>query len=194
MDEPPFMTREQNSRIEISKRTYQRPKHDRVFCTKCSDYPEGFRGEHELRRHEDRSHKTMVMKWIVVEPSDGQDHPKPLFPLSQCKACSKQQKKYGAYYNAAAHLRRAHFKPKSKAGNSKSNPLSGERVGGKGGGDWPPMNELKLWMKEVEEPYGPVSGFTSQDAVETDEESLDCGGSNRDIRVNSNSKQHRRLS
>jgi hypothetical protein len=115
----------------------------------------------------------MVKKWIVVEPTDGQDHPKPVLPLSQCKACSKQQKKYGAYYNAAAHLRRAHFNPKSKAGNSKSKTLSDERVGGKGGGDWPPMNELKLWMKEVEEPYEPLSGVTSQDAVETDQESLD---------------------
>jgi hypothetical protein len=67
MDEPPLMTREQSSRIEISRPTYQRPKHDRVFCTKCSDYPEGFRGEHELRRHQDRSHKPIVKKWFVVE-------------------------------------------------------------------------------------------------------------------------------
>ena len=174
VDGSPFMTRKQSSRIEISKPTYQRPKHDHVFCNQCSDYPEGFRGEHELRRHQDRSHKTMVKKWIVVEPTDGQDHPKPLFPLSKCKACSSStaQKKYGAYYNAAAHLRRAHFKPKSKAGNSKSKTLSDERVGGKGGGDWPPMSELKFWMKEVEEPYEPLSGVPSQDAVETGEKSV----------------------
>jgi hypothetical protein len=172
VDGPAFMTREQSSRIEISKPTYQRPKHDRVFCTQCSDNPEGFRGPYELRRHQDRSHKPMVKKWIIVEPTDGQDHPKPVLPLSRCKACSAQKKKYGAYYNAAAHLRRAHFKPKSKAGNSKSKTLSDERVGGKGGGDWPPMNELKLWMKEVEEPYEPLSDVTSQDAVETDEESV----------------------
>jgi hypothetical protein len=166
--EPP----DQCSRIEISKPKYQRPKHDRVFCTRCSDFPEGFRGEHELRRHQDRSHKPMVKKWIIVDPTDGQDHPKPVLPLSRCKACSTQKKKYGAYYNAAAHLRRAHFKPKSKAGNSKSKTLSDERVGGKGGGDWPPMNELKFWMKMVEEPYEPLSDVTSQDAVETDEESV----------------------
>jgi hypothetical protein len=142
-----------SSSIEISKPTYQRPKRDRVFCTQCSDHPEGFRGEHELRRHIDRSHQTMVKKWIVVEPADGNCHPTALLPLSKCKKCSKQ-KSYYASYNAAAHLRRAHFKPKSKAGESKSKTLSDERVGGKGGGggDWPPMSELKFWMKEFEEP------------------------------------------
>ncbi|RGP76601.1 hypothetical protein FSPOR_32 [Fusarium sporotrichioides] len=43
-------------------------------------------------------------------------------------------KRYGAYYNAAAHLRRAHFRP--------------HRVG-KASGDWPSMSVLKDWMREV---------------------------------------------
>ncbi len=57
----------------------------------------------------------------------------PVVPLSKCKACLTQ-KRYGAYYNAAAHLRRAHFNPNR---------------GGKASGDWPPMTALKDWMREV---------------------------------------------
>jgi len=86
-------------------------------------------------------------------PSDGKQHNEPVVPLSRCKACQQQRKKYGAYYNAGAHLRRAHFVPKPK-GRGKTKPATTTEVesrGGKGGGDWPPMEELKCWMKEVEE-------------------------------------------
>jgi len=141
--------------IAISRPTYQRPKHDRVFCKKCDDHPDGFRGEHELRRHQDRQHKPKVKKWVCIEPVDGVSphHPKPVIPLSRCKACSQQNKKYGAYYNAAAHLRRAHFKPKAKGrGKTAKVEEKGEKRGGKAGGDWPSMQELKAWMKEIEEP------------------------------------------
>ncbi|TVY35736.1 Transcriptional regulator [Lachnellula subtilissima] len=119
-----------------NKPIYQKPKHDRVYCKSCEDYPDGFRGEHELRRHEDREHKSTIKKWICVQPTDPGNHPLPEMSLSDCKSCL-QPKSYGAYYNAAAHLRRAHFKPK-KRGNE--------------GGDWPPMSELKHWLKEIEEP------------------------------------------
>lgn len=136
-----------------SKPTYTRPKHDRVYCKQCDSHQEGFRGEHELRRHQDREHKSLVKKWVCIEPTDGLSHPKPVLALTRCKACHQQKKKYGAYYNAAAHLRRAHFKPKSKSARTKSNAKveDGEKRGGKGGGDWPAMSELKHWMKEVEE-------------------------------------------
>lgn len=74
-------------------------------------------------------------------------HPTPVLPFSKCKACL-QQKEYGAYYNAAAHLRRTHFRPKLP---SKSKIGGGEaKGGGKGGRDWPPMCTLKWWLKEVE--------------------------------------------
>lgn len=139
----------------ITKTPYQRPKHDRVFCQHCDD-KEGFRGAHELGRHHDRQHKELVKKWICIEPVDGIKREfKPINSLAKCKACTQANKKYGAYYNAAAHLRRAHFVPKTR-GRAKSNNKTDdnsrpEKRGGKGGGDWPPMAELKRWMKEVYE-------------------------------------------
>lgn len=118
--------------------TYTRPKHDQVYYKQCDGFPEGFRGERELRRRQDRQRKTVIKKWACIEPSDGLSHHKPVLPLSRCKACSQQKKTYGAYYNVVAHLRRSHFKPKAKGRNGKE-----ERYRGKGGGDWPPMSELK---------------------------------------------------
>ncbi|EAA36144.2 hypothetical protein GE21DRAFT_2303 [Neurospora crassa] len=112
--------------------SYQRPPLRRVYCTKCNEYPEGFRGEHELRRHNDAKHAALVKRWVCTEPHEP-GSPLPVVPLAKCKACVTQ-KRYGAYYNAAAHLRRAHFNP---------------HRGGKASGDWPPMAILKDWMREV---------------------------------------------
>jgi hypothetical protein len=162
-------------KIAISSKTaYQRPKHERVFCKLCDEHQEGdgFRGEHELRRHTDRQHKSMVKKFVCIEPT-GQGHPKPMLPLSKCKSCI-QQKKYGAYYNAAAHLRRAHFKPKSKAKGKTLKVDDTQKRGGKAGGDWPHMQELKYWMKEVEEPAAPdYPSTTSEQEMEEDDEDFD---------------------
>lgn len=114
--------------------SYPRPPLPRAFCQNCNDHPEGFRGEHELRRHNEAKHKQEVKRWICAEAQNGGlNAVKPVVPLSKCKACTTR-KKYGAYYNAAAHLRRTHFNPQK---------------GGKASGDWPPMSVLKDWMKEV---------------------------------------------
>ena len=161
-------------KIAISKPTYQRPKHDRVQCKQCDDYPDGFRGEHELRRHQDRQHKQMVKKWICRTPTSGQDFVKPVVPLSRCKACHHQKKKYGAYYNAAAHLRRAHFRPKTKGRSKSGSKVDEKKRGGNGGGNWPTMDELKPWMEEVEEAATEYSvSTTQQDELDASDDELD---------------------
>ena len=71
--------------------------------------------------------------------------------LANCAVC-RRGKLYGAYYNAAAHLRRVHFYPRQKGRNTK------------GRLDYPAMEELKQhWMKEVQ-------GSANESILESNEE------------------------
>ncbi|KAF2966007.1 hypothetical protein GQX73_g7568 [Xylaria multiplex] len=150
--EPPSDEKNDGKAV-ITKTKYVRPRQPKVFCGLCDEHREGFRGEHELRRHKDAKHQTLVKKFICVDPQElGLPvNVQVVNSLSKCKAC-KAKKKYGAYYNAAAHLRRTHFKEKpsrSKNRNSGANGGDDDKRGGKGGGDWPSMHELKNWMTEI---------------------------------------------
>lgn len=129
--------------VSIAKTPYVRPQHDKIMCRLCNEKPDGFRGEHELRRHTERAHCVSRKAFVCKDISHDQQF------LSKCKAC-KSGKKYNAYYNAAAHLRRVHFHPKPKGGRKgKAKPK--ESRGGKGGGDSPSMVICKMWMDEIED-------------------------------------------
>jgi hypothetical protein len=124
----------------ITKAPYIRPQHPKIQCPHCSARPEGFRGTHELDRHVARAHATTRKGYICIDASSDKKF------LANCKHC-RTKKVYGAYYNAAAHLRRAHFHPRKRGRKGKND----EKRGGIGGGDDPPMDYLKQnWIQETE--------------------------------------------
>jgi hypothetical protein len=131
-------------KAEMPRTTRQQPQRRTTFCQFCDNHSQWFHGEHELRRHVERHHTAYRKVWICKDNTltDGR---RPAVPLSNCKAC-RNNKTYGANYNAAAHLRRAHFFPcKNKRGGLGK---VSEGRGGMGGGEEPSMDELKNWMYE----------------------------------------------
>ncbi|KAB8232030.1 uncharacterized protein BDW43DRAFT_301436 [Aspergillus alliaceus] len=144
----------------IPKASIQRPPRQKTYCTMCNDQPDGFHGEHELRRHIERVHAVVRKVWVCVDISPGKAF------LANCKAC-RNGKRYGANYNAAAHLRRTHFNPcqRGRGGRGKDS----EKRGGKGGGNHPPMEVLKHWMVQKEEVVlENAQNFIDQDALGDD--------------------------
>ncbi|RMD41800.1 hypothetical protein DV735_g3332, partial [Chaetothyriales sp. CBS 134920] len=133
------MTLEDGTKVkkaEISRAARQQPPRKTSFCPHCNDQPQGFHGEHELNRHIDRQHRSARKVWVCKDISNNGF-------LDGCKAC-QNHKTYGANYNAAAHLRRAHFNPcKNKRGGRGK---KSEGRGGIGGGNKPSMEVLKHWM------------------------------------------------
>ncbi|MCJ1332303.1 hypothetical protein MMC10_008995 [Thelotrema lepadinum] len=147
------------TKCQITKTTFIRPAREKLKCNLCNKHPGGFRGEHELRRHTERAHKRERKVWICIDASPDKDM------LAGCKAC-RNRKAYGAYYNAAAHLRRVHFNPKEKGRKGKG----GADRAGKGGGDWPPIEMLKSeWMIEEEEHQALGMGLEIHSADDTED-------------------------
>ena len=128
-----------NEKLQIAKTPYTRPQREKIKCTECDRIPGGFRGEHELRRHQKLHHNKTHTGWICVDLTpDGS-------MLRNCKKC-QSPKIYNTYYNAGAHLRRMHFHPLKDGRKTRGR---GSRAGSGGGKD-PPMEVLKKWMRKVE--------------------------------------------
>jgi len=116
---------------------------ERIHCYLCSDNPLGFRGADEYNQHMKSKHPSKTTRCKVRDPRTVGIYSsvEPITPLSKCKFCLSG-KIYGAYYDAAAHLRRVHFRRKTS-----SKPSLNARAHDSAD---PPMSELKKWMVGVE--------------------------------------------
>ncbi|KAI4090832.1 MAG: hypothetical protein LQ348_000630 [Seirophora lacunosa] len=131
------------SRKLAPKPPFVRPVQTKLVCPKCDSRPDGYRGEHELRRHMNRAHAQFHKAWKCVDISEDGKF------LASCKAC-RSGKLYGAYYNAAAHLRRRHFAPKPKGSEERVSNESGKQANDSSMS----METLKMWMQEIEVEHG----------------------------------------
>ncbi|KAF3911072.1 hypothetical protein AA313_de0204827 [Arthrobotrys entomopaga] len=113
----------------------KRKRQKKQWCHLCNDHREGFRGPHELARHMNIQHETRKTVFIVYDDSPEGNM------FKDCKHCSRR-KIYGQDYNAACHLRRAHFNKRLKTDTPE------EREFRQMNPDFPPMEELRPWLRK----------------------------------------------
>ncbi|EPS37296.1 hypothetical protein H072_9079 [Dactylellina haptotyla CBS 200.50] len=113
----------------------KRKRQKKQWCHLCDDHREGFRGPHELARHMNIQHQPKKTVFIVHDDSPGGNM------FKDCKHCSRR-KIYGQDYNAACHLRRAHFNKRSKTDTPEEREFKQMHP------DFPPMEELRPWLRK----------------------------------------------
>jgi hypothetical protein len=134
------------------------------------------RGPHELNRHWENVHAPIKTVWICVQPPVSPSIPQPKKRLEICKQCINH-KQYNVYYNAAAHLKRAHFCP-SKRGRRPRGEVGAAPPTQAEKGSCPTIEEMKAqgWLMKITVPnkrQGKVgaAGDRAQDDDESDDES-----------------------
>ncbi|KAK6531955.1 hypothetical protein TWF694_003118 [Orbilia ellipsospora] len=113
----------------------KRKRQKKQWCHLCNDHKEGFRGPHELARHMNIQHQTKKTVFIVYDDSPEGNM------FKDCKHCSRR-KIYGQDYNAACHLRRAHFNKRLKTDTPEEREFKQMHP------DFPPMEELRPWLRK----------------------------------------------
>ncbi|OAA69972.1 hypothetical protein LEL_09788 [Akanthomyces lecanii RCEF 1005] len=132
---------EKGEYMRAKKVSKVRKREEKVECHLCLTE---LSGDHEYDRHFKLVHQAEGWRWQVIDPFEKgltPDHPVP-FEISECKNC-QSGKLYGINYNAAAHIRRVHFK------NTPN--IDGGSKGGSSGGAWPEIRYLEYYyMKMVQ--------------------------------------------
>jgi hypothetical protein len=107
------------------------------------------RGPHELTRHWENVHAPIKTVWICVQPPVSSSMVQPKRKLEICKQCINN-KQYNVYYNAAAHLKRAHFCP-SKRGRRPRGEVGAAPPTQAEKGNCPSIEEMKAqgWLMKI---------------------------------------------
>jgi hypothetical protein len=136
------------------------------------------RGPHELSRHWENVHAPIKTVWICVQPPVVSSMAQPKRKLEICKQCINH-KQYNVYYNAAAHLKRAHFCP-SKRGRRPRGEVGAAPPKQAEKSDCPSIEEMKAqgWLVKITVPNqkqgnAGVAGDEAQDYDEGDFEDED---------------------
>ncbi|OAR03057.1 hypothetical protein LLEC1_05045 [Akanthomyces lecanii] len=115
-----------------------RKREEKIKCEICKTE---LSGDHEHDRHFKLVHQDEGWRWQVIDPCEKgliPDH-SVQFEISECKNC-QSGKLYGINYNAAAHIRRVHFKNTPNIDGSK---------GGSSGGAWPEIRYLEYYYMKL---------------------------------------------
>ncbi|EWC44911.1 hypothetical protein DRE_00970 [Drechslerella stenobrocha 248] len=126
-----------NDSADNASGSRKRKRQKKQWCPFCNDHKEGFRGPHELSRHMNIQHQTKKTVYIVCDDSIDKN----MSMFKDCKHCSRR-KIYGQDYNAACHLRRAHFNKRLKTDTPEEREFKQLHP------DFPPMEELRPWLRK----------------------------------------------
>ena len=131
------------------------------------------RGPHELTRHWENVHAPIKTVWICVQPPTSSTTLQPKKRLEICKQCINH-KPYNVYYNAAAHLKRAHFCP-SKRGRRPRGEVGAAPPTQAEKGTCPSIEEMKAqgWLMKItvanDGKQGKVGAAAEDEAQDVDE-------------------------